>query len=80
MKEFRAFTIGLLARGISILAASYADWLFGRISDSEDGFNFLRDLRRFARWFVRTIAGQISGYGRHEYVEDDPEPELFGSR
>jgi hypothetical protein len=82
MNEPHAFALALLSRGLSVVATAYADWLFRRISDgAEAGFDFLRDLKRFARWLVRMIAERLGGYRRPSYHDQEElEPELFGGR
>lgn len=79
MRQFTTFTIGLLARLVSIIATLYGDWLLRKILAGTEHFDFLRDLKRFFRWLLTRLADWLCGR-RSGYEDDGYEAELFAAR
>ena len=62
MKSLLVFAAGILARAISAVAQSYADWLLCKVAGGmEAGTSFLADLVVFVQTLLQEMAGQICG-------------------
>lgn len=72
MKDVVAFSIGVLARLVGLIAERYAGWLLHKVSEgAELGIDALTDLREFMQWLLHSAASQLSGgrgyaYGDYE--------------
>lgn len=77
MKSLLVFAAGILARAISAVAQSYADWLLCKVAGGmEAGTSFLSDLVLFVQTLLQEMARQICGrhtaaalYYEEEYRE-----------
>jgi hypothetical protein len=81
MRQYPLFLAGLLARGVSVVATIYADWLMQKITDGTDaGMDFWQDLRRFCRWLVRVLSERwCGGSGRHAGYEEQWQSAMYGA-
>jgi hypothetical protein len=74
MKETVAFTVGVVARIVSVIVERYAGWLLSKIGDgAEYGLDLVQDFRAFVRSMLHWAASQLCGrriFAREEYEDD----------
>lgn len=74
MKLLTTFTLGLLAKTLSMVALQVSTWIMEKRADGQGCHHFCQECKLFWRRLVISMAGQLSGYGsrsrqRGEYDE-----------